>query len=111
MDVSINPTRSFGPSLVAAMSSIPGTYQHQQYMFWFGPMIGAALAAVIYGSSSFFTVLILISFVEYGSLKPNKRDGAGDLDQAVFMSDVARKKEDQEQFHDDEENVQVAQVH
>jgi hypothetical protein len=55
--------------------------------------------------------LILISFVEYGSLKPNKRDGAGDLDQAVFMSDVARKKEDQEQFHDDEENVQVAQVH
>jgi MIP family channel proteins len=46
---SINPSRSFGPSLVAAMSNIPGTYQHQQYMFWFGPMIGAALFAVIYG--------------------------------------------------------------
>lgn len=73
---SINPSRSFGPSLVAAMSDIPGTYQHQQYMFWFGPMIGAALFAVIY---------------EYGSLKPHKREGAADLDQAVFMSDVSRK--------------------
>lgn len=43
-------------------------------------------------------------------MKPNKREGAGDLDQAVFMSDVARKKEGQEEFQDDEENVQVAQV-
>eukprot|EP00602_Paraphysomonas_sp_CaronLab_P003934 CAMPEP_0185017714 /NCGR_PEP_ID=MMETSP1103-20130426/634_1 /TAXON_ID=36769 /ORGANISM="Paraphysomonas bandaiensis, Strain Caron Lab Isolate" /LENGTH=287 /DNA_ID=CAMNT_0027547271 /DNA_START=69 /DNA_END=932 /DNA_ORIENTATION=+ len=73
---SINPTRSFGPSLVAAMTNINGTYQHQQYMFWFGPMIGAALTAVIY---------------EYGSLKPHKRDGAGDMDEAIFLSDVARK--------------------
>jgi MIP family channel proteins len=47
---SINPTRSFGPSLVAAMANIPGFYQRQQYMFWFGPCIGAALAAVIYGA-------------------------------------------------------------
>lgn len=46
---SINPTRSFGPSLVAAWARIPGTYAHQQYMFWIGPSIGAALAAVIYG--------------------------------------------------------------
>lgn len=73
---SINPTRSFGPSLIAAMSNIPGTYQNQQYMFWLGPMFGAGLAAFIY---------------EYGSLKPNKREGAHDLDEAVFMSDVARK--------------------
>jgi hypothetical protein len=43
-------------------------------------------------------------------LKPNKREGAGDLDQAVFMSDVGRKKGDQEHFQDEEENVQSAQV-
>ena len=29
---SINPSRSFGPSLIAAMAGIPGTYYHQQYM-------------------------------------------------------------------------------
>jgi glycerol uptake facilitator-like aquaporin len=29
---SINPTRSFGPSLIAAMAGIGGTYYHQQYM-------------------------------------------------------------------------------
>jgi glycerol uptake facilitator-like aquaporin len=46
---SINPTRSFGPSLVAAMAGIGGSYYHQQYMFWFGPLIGAAITAVIYG--------------------------------------------------------------
>jgi glycerol uptake facilitator-like aquaporin len=46
---SINPSRSFGPSLVAAMAGIDGTYYHQQYMFWFAPMIGAAIAAIIYG--------------------------------------------------------------
>jgi glycerol uptake facilitator-like aquaporin len=46
---SINPTRSFGPSLVAAWAGISGDYYHQQYMFWFGPMIGGALASVIYG--------------------------------------------------------------
>lgn len=49
---SINPSRSFGPSLVAAMAGIPGRYYHQQYMFWFGPMIGAAIAALIYGTST-----------------------------------------------------------
>jgi MIP family channel proteins len=47
---SINPTRSFGPSLVAAMAHISGTYYHQQYMFWFAPMIGATVAAMIYGN-------------------------------------------------------------
>jgi hypothetical protein len=29
--------------------------------------------------------------LEYGSLKPAKREGAADLDSAVFMSDVSRK--------------------
>ena len=46
---SINPTRSFGPSLVAAWAGIGGRYYHQQYMFWFGPLFGAAAAAIIYG--------------------------------------------------------------
>jgi MIP family channel proteins len=47
---SINPTRSFGPSLVAAWAHIPGTYYHQQYMFWFGPLFGAFVAAFVYGN-------------------------------------------------------------
>lgn len=45
---SINPTRSFGPSLVAEMAGMVGRYQHQQYMFWIAPMCGAAAAAVFY---------------------------------------------------------------
>jgi glycerol uptake facilitator-like aquaporin len=48
---SINPTRSFGPSLVAAWAHIPGTYYHQQAMFWFAPMFGSTLAAIAYGES------------------------------------------------------------
>ena len=46
---SINPTRSFGPSLVAAMAGISGRYYSQQYMFWFAPYIGGVTAALIYG--------------------------------------------------------------
>ena len=49
---SINPTRSFGPSLVAGWAAIPGTYAHQQYMFWIAPSFGASLAALIYGRLS-----------------------------------------------------------
>jgi glycerol uptake facilitator-like aquaporin len=55
---SINPTRSFGPSLVAAFAGIAGRYYHQQYMFWFAPMIGAGLAAAIYGKCHLFHVHI-----------------------------------------------------
>jgi len=76
---SINPTRSFGPSLVAAMAGIGGRYYHQQYMFWFAPLFGAAAGAIIY---------------EYGSLKPKKREGAGDMDEAVFMADKHRDNVD-----------------
>lgn len=46
---SINPARSFGPSLVAGWAAIPGTYDHQQHVFWFGPLFGAAVAAILYG--------------------------------------------------------------
>lgn len=47
---SINPTRSFGPSVVAQWSGYEGTYAHQQYMFWFAPLFGAFLMATIYGN-------------------------------------------------------------
>jgi len=46
---SINPTRSFGPSVVATWANIEGIYQQQQYIFWLGPMFGAGVAAVMYG--------------------------------------------------------------
>jgi MIP family channel proteins len=51
---SINPTRSFGPSLVATWAKIEGIYQKQQYIFWLGPMFGAGVAAAIYGNQSMF---------------------------------------------------------
>lgn len=47
---SINPTRSFGTYLMASMNGVGGEYHNQQYMFWFGPMFGAAMAAIIYGN-------------------------------------------------------------
>eukprot|EP01035_Chromulina_nebulosa_P018642 gene18642-24383_t len=82
---SINPTRSFGPSLVAAMAGINGKYYHQQYMFWFAPMIGAALTAAIY---------------EYAPLKPKKREGKESLADAVFLSSVKRE-DDQDDLSSD----------
>ncbi len=38
---SMNPARSFGPALIA------GVWQ-DQWVYWVGPLIGAALGAVIY---------------------------------------------------------------
>lgn len=61
---SINPTRSFGPSLVATWAGIPGTYYHQQAMFWFAPMFGAAVAAFIYGK----LIYIIFFYSEYFGL-------------------------------------------
>jgi MIP family channel proteins len=46
---SINPTRSFGTYLIAAMAGKKGHFLDQHYMFWLGPMSGAAAAALIYG--------------------------------------------------------------
>jgi hypothetical protein len=74
---SINPTRSYGPSLVAQWASIPGTYTHQQSLFWFAPMFGAAVAAYFY---------------EYGSLKPENFAGAKDMDTALFQAGKRKKK-------------------
>jgi len=38
---SMNPARSFGPALVA------GVWDHH-WIFWIGPLIGGALAALVY---------------------------------------------------------------
>jgi len=35
-----------------------GAYRDQQYMFWFGPMIGAAITALLYGM---IVILIIYS--------------------------------------------------
>eukprot|EP01039_Chlorochromonas_danica_P007389 gene7389-8172_t len=94
---SINPTRSFGPSLVAAMAGISGRYYHQQYMFWFAPLIGAAVTAIIY---------------EYAPLKPKKREAKENMEEAIFMADKKRGDRDDEDedsrkdhdYHDDEED-------
>ena len=75
-ECSINPTRSFGPSLVAVWAKIPGVYYHQQYIFWIGPLFGAGIAAAIY---------------EYGSLKPENFAGARDMDTAIFEAAKKRK--------------------
>jgi len=72
---SINPTRSFGPHVVASWAGIPGTYFKQHYMFWFGPLTGAAVATLLY---------------EYGWLKPAEREGAKDMDTTLFMADKTR---------------------
>ena len=73
---SINPSRSFGPSLVATWAKISGRYYGQQYMFWLGPMFGAGLAAALY---------------EYGSLKPENFAGAKDMDTAIFQAGKKKK--------------------
>jgi len=84
---SINPTRSFGPSLVAAMAGISGKYYHQQYMFWFAPLIGAAITAIIY---------------EYAPLKPKKRETKDSMADSLFLAQKQRGETDD--VDDDDEN-------
>lgn len=76
---SINPSRSFGPSVVAQWANIEGNFSHQQYIFWLGPMFGAGLAAAIY---------------EYASLKPQNFAGARDMDTAIFQVSVVESADD-----------------
>jgi len=78
---SINPTRSFGPSLVAGWANIGGTYSNQQHIFWFGPMFGAGVAACLY---------------EYASLKPANFAGAKDMDTALFDANKKKTKKKKE---------------
>jgi hypothetical protein len=86
---SINPSRSFGPSLVAAMAGIEGDYYPQQYMFWFAPVIGATVAAILY---------------EYAPLKPKKRANKDDMGVSLYVSDQRREVEDDEEEEEGEED-------
>jgi MIP family channel proteins len=44
---SINPTRSFGPAVVASLTGKKGTFQ-DMWIFWLGPLAGATLAICAY---------------------------------------------------------------
>ena len=59
---SINPTRSFGTYMIASMAGATGNLHQQQYMFWFGPLFGAAGAAIVYGMNR---CELLLSFLIY----------------------------------------------
>lgn len=96
---SINPTRSFGPSLVAAFAGISGTYYHQQYMFWFAPLMGATITAIVY---------------EYAPLKPKKRENKEDMATTIFQSDEVREEvEDDDADEDDgkDEGLEESVLH
>merc|ERR1719293_499202 len=47
---SINPTRSIGPAIVTTMldHGDTTTIWEDQWIFWLGPLVGAALAVVVY---------------------------------------------------------------
>jgi len=44
----MNPARTFGPGLVAALSGNFDKFGAQQFVYWLGPVIGAIVAAVLY---------------------------------------------------------------
>jgi len=45
---SINPTRSFGPAVLASIRSKGGSVFTDMWIFWVGPLTGAALAALLH---------------------------------------------------------------
>lgn len=45
---SMNPARTFGPGLVAAMSGNLDVFWSQQMVYWVGPIVGAVVAAFVY---------------------------------------------------------------
>lgn len=45
---SMNPARTFGPGLVAAMSGNFSDFGAQQLVYWIGPILGAVVAAMTY---------------------------------------------------------------
>eukprot|EP00418_Pyrodinium_bahamense_P017391 CAMPEP_0179123676 /NCGR_PEP_ID=MMETSP0796-20121207/58416_1 /TAXON_ID=73915 /ORGANISM="Pyrodinium bahamense, Strain pbaha01" /LENGTH=349 /DNA_ID=CAMNT_0020822321 /DNA_START=120 /DNA_END=1170 /DNA_ORIENTATION=+ len=45
---SINPTRTFGPALIQALSGGGGAAFTDMWVFWAGPLLGAAAATVVY---------------------------------------------------------------
>ena len=81
------------------------------YRFWFAPMIGAAVAAIIYGNYNYITaqsniilsfaptlsshtlhvcVYVFVCYAEYAPLKPKKRDTKENMAEALFMSKKKR---------------------
>lgn len=61
-------------------------------MFWFAPLIGAAITAIIY---------------EYAPLKPKKREGKENMEAAIFLATKKRGEalDDGEEEGDYEENT------
>jgi len=45
---SINPTRTFGPALVASLTGAGAAPWKNMWVFWVGPLLGAAAAAAVY---------------------------------------------------------------
>mmetsp|Transcript_61197 Transcript_61197/g.189592 ORF Transcript_61197/g.189592 Transcript_61197/m.189592 type:complete len:128 (-) Transcript_61197:7-390(-) len=45
---SINPTRTFGPALVQSLTGGGGAPWKDMWVFWVGPLLGAAAAAGVY---------------------------------------------------------------
>jgi glycerol uptake facilitator-like aquaporin len=44
----MNPSRTFGPGIVAALSGNLPVFWGQQLVYWVGPILGAVVAALIY---------------------------------------------------------------
>lgn len=44
----MNPARTFGPGLVAAMTGNLAVFWSQQLVYWVGPVVGAVIAALVY---------------------------------------------------------------
>ncbi|MGH7179300.1 MAG: MIP/aquaporin family protein [Tepidisphaeraceae bacterium] len=45
---SMNPSRSFGPTLIASLAPNSGVLWRTHWIYWVGPIIGASLAALVY---------------------------------------------------------------
>ena len=60
-------------------------------MFWFAPLMGATITAIIY---------------EYAPLKPKKRDNKEDMTNTLFQADEVR--EEYEDEDDEEEEAEAA---
>jgi aquaporin TIP len=45
---SMNPLRSFGPTLIASLSKDGGSLWSTHWVYWVGPIVGGVLAALIY---------------------------------------------------------------
>ena len=77
--------------MVAYWARIPGTYMHQQLVFWVGPLFCAILVAVIINGMEKnlfdypFDFLKVFIFIKYRSLKPENFGGAGDINTATFV--------------------------